>query len=1690
MEKLSRANRVLDFKELDTEINNLGKNIFIIKGKDLSKFLNIESKNPLPTDGKVNRTKYKLNKKSLDLDFNSIDDIILPIEYEYGEYHKGKFIRTKAKKEKIINDLDENDSDEINQNEEEFENEIKNEIKEEKQKEEEQNEDEENEEEKNEEENKNNKIINNKEKFFGEEIIPPDDESIGEQPTIPIEVSDIDLEEEEFEEDDINNKKEPILISSESPIENNLQFTEHILNQVKSPIDMLTIGEKIYELINKKDNTNEIIDLYPLNTYKLENNIKVQLFKYIGMERQFNQFINSSKLTLEDYISSDQKEEVLTTMIIDNKDYKTNCSIWFGTNKAKLIRIPICSKPSKECQGMVIDSEEAGITSMDIFENFLIMGHMNGTIQIWEEQKVIEKIKDIKDIKSEILQVKFLKVNSKKKKYEFIFSDANGNVIYAKRAKIMYMSRNVSEQIYSSNEYPIYKICLYSEEKDLKIIKKKNIVLALASLKNVSLYKIRPKTENQCIAIIEIPYCNVGDFVFDCDFGYGFSPIPELNILNEKEKNNKISLIEKPLTEEKKEKLLLVVSYGIVIRLFEIELKVNYSVGINEIGYYITDSPVCKLGFISKSYLCIIDKNICLKIINTFCFENEVYKEVQSQTNNNILYYENIDLSSFDILKQNNIFFINIKDGQRCAANTNFLGSTLIFEQNIFIITKKKFLLYKLNRWDEIISYLYQNEDYKKMMWLSAFILGKNNNLFEIESKENIEKEYENCLQESLYIFLIKGTSEENNYKELRMLIEYCLRTGRFQDFYKAKKTLSERQTVNYLYEYLTEYVFNGNFYKFEFDINFLKDYINYYLSKGEKILLSKILIKISVNNLNHPEIIKILEENEILNPFIYAKIKERDSNKDDYFKPIEYLFKLFEKKLKEEKNENKDNKNDKIKEEYFKLITEHDMKYYYDKTLSCNDYIGHKLFWYINKCLNNEEYPKGNQLPNEAFEETIKKILLFLTLKDVMEILLQFDSYCYFYLLTKIFTVQKLYRIMDSYKTQKKYPFEGLESFFKPYLGNISKEYLEEKYFFYEANFFIRDNINNYKNNYYIKYDFYQMTASICNSRINNKIFIDKTTLIDAIKFFINYEISLEDDKEDKYYDPLNSPKIPKKTDIFYKDFSENIENNILYILKYLQSYQDFFDSDVEDIIKLEGLKGHNKIRAYLSEYGRRFDELFNVKLEEYNEKNPVFNKQENLTNFFKWINDTLDLTKQIDLKNGNKKNYHEKFKEFLKTKFNDLCNFSPEYLYNLISLWYDKELKDICFSVGSDELKIVFLNKYLSFQNAQEIKDKNYDDYLMMKLELLIKNNRKEQIIKMVEKNKYLWDNKYLQYLIKNEVYDAAVFISQKRDNIENCIKLTLSQIDNIFISIKKSLLNYTEKVNPDVIFIKLEEIKKFLDLGLIACSSWTEANKNYTTQEIKNTWLKPLELFYGFRKELRKLNKKNKLKEKYQSNTFDSIFDKIEQNILENMEYILSKMNDYIPLSFIVDVLCDMFKKSKFKDYSKLFQRMFFSTRRTEAIFKSIFNLLFDSASKSHNNLLTESKKGLYCESSECNYCNKSISENYEIEKAIYFKCGHVYHAYCCAIERGKYACYICRMNDCEESMYSDMPNLIFRKKENVMKNEKIEENRIKIEKEKKEINKRKKLIGKLKKINKKKENKIENFISNIDNIKIKI
>ena len=1685
----SKLNLIDKYKVIDEELSKSEINIFKVGNKDLSQIFLNSMTNHEPGE-KIYRTKYKLNKNEIFEDFELKNDIFIQEKYLYATIDKkNELIKRQKTIQRKIKGLSEK---KINQYIDEIE----------EQEEENEEEDEIIEKNKNKNKNKKENVINiniNKNQnsdILGLDKSPPDDDPIGNPPMIDIELSDIDLSEDEEPEKSENEKSEIKTEKNNKKILNlflpndsnkksmdNLQFTEHILNQVKSPIDMINIGEKVYELQNKKDNSTEEVDNSPLTTFNKNNLINVQLYKYMNMAGQTNQFLQDGKTSLDEYTSPSQKEEVPTTMILDNRDDKTNCSVWFATNKATLIKIPICPKPSKDCQGLIIDTQEAGITTIDIFENYSITGHVDGSIQILEDQKMIEKIKDVK---VEILNIKFIKINMKKKKYEFIYSDIKGNVNFIKRAKILLVSRNQTEQILQSIDYPIYKISIFTKEKNLKIAKKKNMIIALANMKNISLIKFKGKNENQKLMNIEIPYGNIGDFAFDCDFGYGYPP---LKLLNENKGN--ISFIEENLINEgENEKLLFISCYGVVIKMFEIIFK-NHNANIVEIGHYINDNPIYVIGFISKSFIAFIDDKKNLKIINTFYFENKPFTSIHEPTNISIVQYEKIELKGFDLIKKNNIFY-NIQN-QKTVSNKAFIGSVIISDKNIFILTKQKFLLYKLNQWTEVINELCQDEQYNKMIWLCAFIFGKNKNLMKIDSDNDLkDKEYEQSLQESLYIFLIKGIKEENKYKELKMYIEYCINTGRMNDLYKAKETLTLKKLDGYIYEYITEYIFNGALSKNEFELNFIKDFINYYLNKNQIILLSKILLRLNVNNLNSPEIIKLLEEKEIINPYIYAQMREKGKKTNDYFKPIQYLYTLFENKIKTEKEE------EKVKEDYFKLITEHSMKYYYEKTLICNDYIGHKLFWYIDKCLSNEEYPKGNNLPKDAYEETCKKILLFLTLENVMDVLMKFDSFSYFLLLTKLFTTHKIYRFMEINIEKKKFPFADLESFVETYLGKISKEYLSEKYFYYQIKLFL-DKTESFPNNFFIKYDFFQMTAQMCIKRRSNTLFIDRGTIIDAIKFFINYEYILENDKSKEYIDPFNCHKVPNRKEAKYKDFSDNIENNILSLLKGLQSTLDFFETDLEELFNLEGLKYHNKVRAYLFEYGRKYDDLFLVKLDDYYNKDPFLTKEENIKKLFKWLNDTLKLTQHLDEKNKKKSDekkillYHENFKKFLINNFDKLTKISTEYLYNLIDEWYGKQQEEIIFSLKDkvfDELKYTFINKYLITQDNQEDKDDKYEKYLRMKIDLLINNDHKEQIIKVLEKYKILRDKKTLETLTQNKVFDAVIYLYQKFEDLENCIKSSFKQIEVIFESIKTAILNYSENFNEDKVLIKLREIKKYLDFELNACSLWTEKNISLINkEEIKNSWTKPLDQFYKFKNELDTINSNNRLGIKFRSNNFVQFFSKIDKILLENIEYILNKMIDYIPLSIIVELLSEKFKNSKFIEYSKTFESMFFSTRRTEEIFKSIINLTSNIIKSEFNDYMSETRKGICSNSKTCENCKEKGDINNEGNNMIYFKCGHVYHKGCCAIEAGKYTCYTCRIEEMDNSAYTDIPKFAQKKNENNVKKDNLNEIKKKKE-ERKKVEKRSRLISKLQKIKNKKKDKLENFKVNIENIDIKI
>ena len=85
-------------------------------------------------------------------------------------------------------------------------------------------------------------------------------------------------------------------------------------------------------------------------------------------------------------------------------------------------------------------------------------------------------------------------------------------------------------------------------------------------------------------------------------------------------------------------------------------------------------------------------------------------------------------------------------------------------------------------------------------------------------------------------------------------------------------------------------------------------------------------------------------------------------------------------------------------------------------------------------------------------------------------------------------------------------------------------------------------------------------------------------------------------------------------------------------------------------------------------------------------NNKELYLSKEENIKSIFKWLNDIMKLTKDLDEKKekNKKKYYHQNFKKFLVNNLDKLINISSEYLYNLIDQWYGRQQEDIIFSLN----------------------------------------------------------------------------------------------------------------------------------------------------------------------------------------------------------------------------------------------------------------------------------------------------------------------------------------------------------------------------------------------------------------------
>ena len=1397
-----------------------------------------------------------------------------------------------------------------------------------------------------------------------------------------------------------SNKIEEKIIEKEEEEEDK---KKDVLKEEYYPIDVIEEAEKYYNLSNDSKE-----DLYPLNTYQMNHGLAID-------------FINST----ENKINT-KNASILTSIGIDDKK-----NIYICTEDGKIIK-----KDKRTNKEILINSKKYGetITCIDIVDKYIVTGDETGNIIIWKDDKINQALINLNN-KNAIICIKIVEL-IQNDRLIIIFTDIIGGV-YLVNVNINKIGDFVKSNLLNSQDMPIYNIIMFPNKIPEIMKEKQSVILILATSLMIGIYSLDLVTkEFTSLKKFDYLYGEKGKFQFDFAEGLGFPPVADLKNKMGRESaaaargsiSNSIAI-----SDQDQEYSMIVVSYGNVIQLFGFRLTEKNVPIFKIIGHYINEKPVLRLFFIFNSMIALMTDNLTIKLINTYDFVPKVYNaQVDKQpTKNCLISYNVFDLYNCGIQGQE---IVIVFDNKMLKKNI-FTNKIIPIENGIIIIGKDTDKYYQLNllNYDKVINNLSDNGDYIRMLWLSLIIFNKNKNLLN-KQLNFLEKDY-NKNKKDLFnnqclmpFFVSKVIAELANNNEIyvRMFLEFLMETNYF-DLLPTYLDIVAGKLDNYIYINLTKYIVNGNLYDIVLNSDLLEKYINYYIKQNEKLLLNKVLLKLNLDTLLQTKILQIILENYLINPYIYTQIKNIKEGKIDYFQPVFYLDSVFKKDIIREKNElemqNDDSikqllspeklkeyeeeirkkkeiyekeleENKKIGQDYKKLIIEHNMDYFNEKTFSCHEYIGHKFLWYCNKCLLGKEYPNDTQMSPNNYKETSIKILDYLIMKENVKLYLEFDSYTYLQIIKKYFLEEKLFNIISNKNDIDKY------------LGNKRSETFTSDYIFKTLNDGVKDAI---LNNFYIHYDFYLMISEIFSQ--NKDISFDKAVLMDVLKFFSG--LNVEDLPKDELYNCHR--KLETRREI--RNYNKKMEEYMMNILVYLKDRSLLEEKFVKGLLNKSRVKEYKKVYFFLCEEDKRYKECFKIKIDEY-ERNPDSYSDKDKKEFFNWIEHIIEFTYNYDFineqvynneKKGENEKLHLKFKKIILSYLKILCEISLDELSKITDNWFHKEeeQEDLILHLGggvSNALQLKYIDHYFLIKK-KDMNDniEKYIKYLEIEIDLLIKERNKKRIQELLTEYKILCNEKILQKLLDSSINDCCIYIYQYLGQVLKGIELAVKEAEQKY----ENIINVIEKpnYNPILIDIELKEIYKYFELGLNVCQN------NFFDQEkedkaIDQSWLKLYNKACSFEMNFYPRYKINK------NNIKTKDHKKIYTNLQNCIQLILDKMNDYITLDLLVDIIYAKCQQSNMREFYIFLDKSFYTFRRTETILQSGKNLMATSILIQYDNLekINTEGKHIYMAETNCDFCKKNIKDLNTYTFKL-FECGHKYHLNCCAEENEEKVCYVC-------------------------------------------------------------------------------
>ena len=952
-------------------------------------------------------------------------------------------------------------------------------------------------------------------------------------------------------------------------VENKKEETknENILKQYEdlSPIDLVDTFERYYHTFLPSFDKDS---LRILSSYKSKTNVKFQLL-----------FFDSKKnlsFTLKPKIRNITCLKIREhNILVGDKDGSV---ILYSMEKGVEVKTYLPQEKNLDYYPTAIDC----VPNLE----FIVIGYSNGYISLWDGNKA-QIIYTIKVQKTKIFIVQFSYL-SEKKYFEFLSTDESGQLLKISLT-LKFFKKDVKDDTIYKDDVPIHAMTQFRPIRD------KPIVLgAFASSNKIRVYILRP----QNIPFFDIPKPDFvpddTNLVPDISFGWGCPPL-------------EYDMAEKQGIEQIRENtIILAVAWHNVIILYSMKLQEDDIVldGDGPISYFVNDSPIVRLGFVSPSIIYFFNEKGMIKIMNTAFTTYGEYNKDNKECN---VYNKTALVDEGKIIDEDLIAMDISKDPEIKKNCYRYYINNM--NKRIFLLTRNGFILGNVLSFQDCIENLVKENNWFGAMCLGIDIYQGNITSFPdvpIDRKQRY-KFLSPYLIELLNKYIDsnmkdnKDSNETNIEKQNKLIrcmnvtIEFCIGIKDINYLLKnVEETFKAKGKIDLFYKLLEPFIFNDLLSQEELTEDSLIALFTTYKGNNELSLLSHLFSHFNLKSLSNSTIKKISFKEHLFS--IMILIYSNSNSWEDYFLPVAKMYKLFETKVKKEEVHFKS---------YFEMCKTNSIKDINNIEMSL-EYIGHKLLWYIGMTLKGNKYSLGMDVnllkfntSSEEYKNFISNLFYWILQDDVFLTLMKFDSYSFFNIISSFINDQNVTNILHNYEFKKINPKllekiqEEKDSYFLSKSSsdiNTSNENLEKATIQFERNGREIDynNPNSVINNiiitlveknpsFFTEIDFSLFLikyASKC-TELNPVVGASKKYLVKGIKKLLTFYEEYEKLKKENSKEALDVFKCHKLDKYLTSD--NKIDTNNLFYKEINKSLKDFLDSqyqwrkeELDDIISV----------------------------------------------------------------------------------------------------------------------------------------------------------------------------------------------------------------------------------------------------------------------------------------------------------------------------------------------------------------------------------------------------------------------------------------------------------------------------------------------------------------------------------------